>query len=177
MEKPISPEIFEKVKDFLKDNPLVENVKIRDKEPSMIEVWLVKNEDTVSGYGGDTGYKLRKELDEFLHKEFDKEVGAFDCLYNWDAYLSAEKKYKEEHPEPKDPRYESGWKKRSYYDRTKGKGSKEVEAYKNEKIKWLADFNKAMPPRAFPGFAFRVEPAGTAAKIFDFYKDTKYFGD
>ena len=173
--KPIRPEVFEKVKSAIQDKKGIKEIKLNE-DGTEIEVWFVDDYPNGS-YGGELGRELRKEIEPILN-EFNLEMGGMDNLSNWEEFLKADKEYDEAHPKPVDPRYTREWKKRSYYDRTKGKGSKEVEAYKNEMIAWRAAKEKAnLPKRSFPGFSFGVDPLGTYDAVRAFYAGSNWTGD
>lgn len=105
------------------------------------------------------------------------EIGGLGEISNWEVYNEARKKFELENPRPKDPRLHGNWSQKSYYWRTKGEGSRILEAWKVEIHEWTKKIRDSLPPRILPGFTFDVQKYGENQKVFDFYKDTKYWGD
>ena len=66
---------------------------------------------------------------------------------------------------------------RSYYDRTKGKGKKELDAYIKARKEWIDREMAELPPRHFPGLSASFEELGYADKVMKFYSGTRYWGD
>ena len=176
MRKKINVDVLNKVKETVGKSPIVKEIKF-DNDETHIEVWLKKTDDTVLAYGGETGRNIRDEISNAI-KSMKLEIGGVGELSNFENHMKAEKKYVEDNPKPIDPSSTRDWKKRSYYDRTKGKGHREYETYKKEMQDWRDAFMKAdLPPRNFPGFRFDIESLGFADSVYAFYKGTKYFGD
>ncbi len=177
MREQIDSEVLNYIKKKFESLPEIKEIKFSD-DKTHIEVWLNEEKNDVEWYDNEFLTDLRKKINEVLKSVFNLEIGGVGELSNFEEYMRASKEYDAQNPMPVDPSQDRDWKKRSYYDRTKGKGAKEYANYKNEMIKWRAKKIEAnLPPRDFPGFTFNVEPNGFSDKVFAFYSGTKYFGD
>jgi len=166
----LTTEIFEEIKAKLNDFPYVKEVKASD-DFSKLEVYFTedKNINTLPN-------EMREEIEKIL-KKYNMEIGGCGTLDNPDFYR-LEKEFNEKNPAPKDPsqpHYQ--WMKRSYYDRTKGKGARELEEYKKLYSEWLENKKKSLPARKFPGFHCDFNEFGYADKVMAFYSGTRYWGD
>lgn len=106
------------------------------------------------------------------------EIGGIGWIHN-DDFDAWTKDFEANKPRPVDPSRDYSWKQRSYYDRTKGKGSKLLAKYHDEYDAWRKEYLDGLKdhPRNLSGFTFDVTWRGHAADVANFYKDTKYWGD
>lgn len=165
----LTNEIFSEIKESIKNFPFIKDVKLI-KDNSRLEVYFDREDEQNS---------LRNQVSEVIEKilaKYDMEFCGFSTIDN-DDYFPALKVWKEKNPEPADPRKDSSWRRRSYYDRTKGKGKKELDAYFKARQEWIDREKAELPPRHFPGFSTSFAELGFSDKIFAFYSSTNYWGD
>lgn len=165
----LTNEIFSEIKDSIKDFPFIKDIKLI-KDNSCLEVYFNREDEQ---------YSLRNQVSEVIEKilaKYNMEFCGHSTIDN-DDYFPALKVWRENNPEPIDPRRDSSWRRRSYYDRTKGKGKKELDAYFKTRQEWRDRESAELPSRHFPGFSASFEEFGYADKVFAFYSNTKYWGD
>lgn len=165
----LTNEIFSEIKDSIKGFPFIKDVKLI-KDNSRLEVYFDREDNT---------YSLKNQVSEVIEKilaKYNMEFSGWSTIDN-DDYFPALKVWKENNPEPADPRKDSSWRRRSYYDRTKGKGKKELDEYFKAQKEWRDKGIVELPPYRFPGFSASFEELGFIDKVFAFYSGTKYWGD
>ena len=165
----LTNEIFSEIKDSIKGFPFIKDIKLI-KDNSYLEVYFDRE---------DEHYSLKNKVSEVIEKilaKYKMEFGGQSTIDN-DEYFPALKAWREKNPEPADPRRDSSWKRRSYYDRTKGKGKKELDAYFKARQEWRDREIAELPPRHFSGFSASFEELGYADKVMTFYSGTRYWGD
>ncbi len=160
--------------------PNVENVDC-DENRKHVEVHFKQSDNNLIK-------ELKQKISEYL-ATINLEISGYqDYFDNWENYNVSEKEWEKSHPRPQDPRYDPNgglsreWQKRSYYDRTKGKGAREFEAYKAAHIEWMTELKNAQEtgeivPRHLPGFLFGIAELGYTDKVLSFYNSLKYKGD
>lgn len=165
----LTNEIFSEIKDSIKGFPFIKDIKLV-KDNSRLEVYFDREDER---------YSLKNQVSEIIEKILAKhnmEFGGCSTIDN-DEYFPALNVWREKNPEPADPRRDSSWIRRSYYDRTKGKGKKELDAYFKAREEWRDREIAELPPRHFPGFSASFEELGYADKVMTFYSGTRYWGD
>lgn len=165
----LTNEIFAEIKDSIKDFPFIKDIKLI-KDNSRLEVYFDREDEQNS---------LRNQVSEVIEKilaKYDMEFCGFSTIDN-DDYFPALNAWREKNPEPIDPRRDSSWRRRSYYDRTKGKGKNELNEYFKARQEWIDREKAELPPRHFPGFSASFEELGFADRVFAFYSNTYYWGD
>lgn len=124
---------------------------------------------------------IEGELEKALAKVGLEMGGGWDYVPNDEAARADYEAWLKDNPRPVDPTADYyKWMRRSYYDRTKGKGSKEYAQFQNDMVPWKAKYDKAkagFAPKQLPGLYFSVQSLGTAAEINAFYAGTNYWGD
>jgi len=107
--------------------------------------------------------------------------GGWDYVPNDEAAKADYDNWEKDNPRPNDPtRDYHSWMRRSYYDRTKGSGARELAKYKDEFAVWKEKYDKArggFAPQHLPGMYFSIQSLGTSAEINAFYSGTNYWGD
>lgn len=165
----LTNEIFAEIKDSIKGFSFIKDIKLV-KDNSRLEVYFDRE---------DEHYSLKNQVSEVIEKiltKYKMEFGGCSTIDN-DEYFPALSAWKEKNPEPNDPRKDVSWKRRSYYDRTKGKGKKELDVYIKARKEWIDREMVELPPRHFPGFSTSFEELGYADKVMTFYSGTRYWGD
>lgn len=163
----LTNEIFSEIKDSIKGFPFIKDIKLI-KDNSRLEVYFDREDNT-----------LKNQVSEVIEKilaKYDMEFCGFSTIDNVD-YFPALNAWREKNSEPIDPRKDSSWRRRSYYDRTKGKGKNELDAYFKARQEWIDREKAELPPRHFPGFSASFAELGFSDKIFAFYSSTNYWGD
>lgn len=165
----LTNEIFSEIKDSIKGFPFIKDIKLV-KDNSRLEVYFDRE---------DEHYSLKNQVSEVIEKilaKYKMEFSGQSTIDN-DEYFPALNAWKEKNPEPVDPRKDIFWRRRSCYDRTKGKGKKELNAYFKARQEWVDREMTELPPRHFPGFSASFEELGFADKVMAFYSGTRYWGD
>lgn len=165
----LTNEIFSEIKDSIKGFPFIKDIKLI-KDNSRLEVYFDREDEQ---------YSLKNQVSEIIEKilaKYDMEFCGQSTIDN-DEYFPALNAWKEKNPEPADPRKDSSWRRKSYYDRTKGKGKKELDEYFKARQEWVDREKSELPPRHFPGFSSSFEELGYADKVMAFYSGTRYWGD
>ena len=165
----LTNEIFAEIKDSIKGFPFIKDIKLV-KDNSRLEVYFDRE---------DEHYSLKNQVSEVIEKiltKYKMEFSGWSTIAN-DEYFPALSAWKEKNPEPIDPRRDVSWKRRSYFDRTKGKGKKEIDAYIKARKEWIDREMAELPARHFPGFSAYFEELGYADKVTTFYSGTRYWGD
>ena len=125
----LTNEIFAEIKDSIKGFPFIKDIKLV-KDNSRLEVYFDRE---------DEHYSLKNQVSEVIEKiltKYKMEFGGCSTIDN-DEYFPELNAWKEKNPEPIDPRRDVSWRRRSYYDRTKGKGKKELDAYIKARKEWI----------------------------------------
>ena len=165
----LTNEIFAEIKDSIKGFPFIKDIKLV-KDNSRLEVYFDRE---------DEHYSLKNQVSEVIEKiltKYKMEFSGWSTIDN-DEYFPALNSWKEKNPAPIDPRRDVSWKRRSYYDRTKGKGKKELDIYIKARKEWIDREMAELPHRNFPGFSAYFEELGYADKVTTFYSGTRYWGD
>lgn len=124
---------------------------------------------------------IQGELEKALEKVGLELGGGWDYVPNDEAAKADYSEWLKDNPRPVDPTsnyYE--WMRRSYYDRTKGKGAREYAKFKDDFAVWKEKYDKAkggFAPQRLPGMYFDVQRLGTSAEINAFYAGSNWWGD
>lgn len=165
----LTNEIFSEIKDSIKGFPFIKDIKLV-KDNSRLEVYFDREDER---------YSLKNQVSEVIEKilaKYNMEFGGCSTIDN-DEYFPALKAWIEKNPEPADPRRDISWRRRSYYDRIKGKGKKELDEYFKAQKEWRDREITELPPYRFPGFSASFAELGYADKVMTFYSGTRYWGD
>ena len=124
---------------------------------------------------------IQGELEKALAKVGLEMGGGWDYVPNDEAAKADYDNWAKDNPRPEDPsRDYYKWMRRSYYDRTKGSGARELAKYKDDIAVWKEKYDKAkggFAPQHLPGMYFSIQSLGTSAEINAFYAGTNYWGD
>jgi hypothetical protein len=176
----------------MNENELIENINQICNHPNVKSVEVTENPHEIKVYfyeiDTELAHELRNKIDEFLNTQNLEVSGVGTNFSNYEEYKRTLDEWKKTNPEPQNPMYDPRggysreWKRRSYYDRTKGKGAREMAAFKDAHLEWTQKVQKAIEdgiiaPRFLGGFSCGIATLGYTAKMLAEYESLRYKGD